>query len=73
MCTIFICQGLVVPVIRNVEEMNFTDIEKAINLLGEKVRFHITSLLSSFLRPRDSLLMFYLIYLFFCNSTFTGA
>lgn len=26
-----------VPVIRNVEGMNFTDIEKAINLLGEKV------------------------------------
>uniref|UniRef100_A0A3P9NVT8 Dihydrolipoyllysine-residue succinyltransferase component of 2-oxoglutarate dehydrogenase complex, mitochondrial n=1 Tax=Poecilia reticulata TaxID=8081 RepID=A0A3P9NVT8_POERE len=31
-------KGLVVPVIRNVEEMNFTDIEKAINLLGEKAR-----------------------------------
>lgn len=30
-------QGLVVPVIRNVEGMNFADIEKAINLLGEKV------------------------------------
>ena len=28
-----------VPVIRNVEGMNFTDIEKAINLLGEKVIF----------------------------------
>lgn len=27
-----------VPVIRNVETMNFTDIEKAINALGEKVR-----------------------------------
>lgn len=26
-----------VPVIRNVEGMNFADIEKAINLLGEKV------------------------------------
>ncbi|XP_028293871.1 dihydrolipoyllysine-residue succinyltransferase component of 2-oxoglutarate dehydrogenase complex, mitochondrial [Gouania willdenowi] len=31
-------KGLVVPVIRNVEGMNFTDIEKAINLLGEKAR-----------------------------------
>uniref|UniRef100_A0A3Q2PR58 Dihydrolipoyllysine-residue succinyltransferase component of 2-oxoglutarate dehydrogenase complex, mitochondrial n=1 Tax=Fundulus heteroclitus TaxID=8078 RepID=A0A3Q2PR58_FUNHE len=31
-------KGLVVPVIRNVEEMNFADIEKAINLLGEKAR-----------------------------------
>lgn len=30
-------QGLVVPVIRGVEGMNFTDIEKAINELGEKV------------------------------------
>lgn len=28
-----------VPVIRNVEGMNFADIEKAINLLGEKVTF----------------------------------
>ena len=31
-------QGLVVPVIRNVETMNFADIEKAINALGEKVK-----------------------------------
>uniref|UniRef100_A0A665UP11 Dihydrolipoyllysine-residue succinyltransferase component of 2-oxoglutarate dehydrogenase complex, mitochondrial n=1 Tax=Echeneis naucrates TaxID=173247 RepID=A0A665UP11_ECHNA len=31
-------KGLVVPVIRNVENMNFTDIEKAINVLGEKAR-----------------------------------
>ncbi|XP_053191711.1 dihydrolipoyllysine-residue succinyltransferase component of 2-oxoglutarate dehydrogenase complex, mitochondrial isoform X2 [Scomber japonicus] len=31
-------KGLVVPVIRNVEGMNFTDIEKTINLLGEKAR-----------------------------------
>ncbi|KAI3363746.1 hypothetical protein L3Q82_001361 [Scortum barcoo] len=31
-------KGLVVPVIRNVETMNFTDIEKAINALGEKAR-----------------------------------
>lgn len=31
-----------VPVIRNVEGMNFTDIEKAINLLGEKVIFYLT-------------------------------
>lgn len=27
-----------VPVIRNVEGMNFADIESAISLLGEKVR-----------------------------------
>lgn len=31
-------KGLVVPVIRNVETMNFADIEKAINELGEKAR-----------------------------------
>ncbi|XP_077412991.1 dihydrolipoyllysine-residue succinyltransferase component of 2-oxoglutarate dehydrogenase complex, mitochondrial [Vanacampus margaritifer] len=31
-------KGLVVPVIRNVEGMNFTDIEKTINMLGEKAR-----------------------------------
>lgn len=28
-----------VPVIRNVNGMSFTDIEKAINLLGEKVTY----------------------------------
>nr|XP_020649550.1 dihydrolipoyllysine-residue succinyltransferase component of 2-oxoglutarate dehydrogenase complex, mitochondrial [Pogona vitticeps] len=31
-------RGLVVPVIRNVEKMNFADIERAINELGEKAR-----------------------------------
>ncbi|XP_068199246.1 dihydrolipoyllysine-residue succinyltransferase component of 2-oxoglutarate dehydrogenase complex, mitochondrial-like [Antennarius striatus] len=31
-------KGLVVPVIRDVETMNFADIEKAINALGEKAR-----------------------------------
>ncbi|CAN9507378.1 unnamed protein product [Ophioblennius macclurei] len=31
-------KGLVVPVIRNVETMNFVDIEKAVNALGEKAR-----------------------------------
>lgn len=31
-------KGLVVPVIRNVEVMNFADIEKAINAMGEKAR-----------------------------------
>ncbi|XP_034435081.1 dihydrolipoyllysine-residue succinyltransferase component of 2-oxoglutarate dehydrogenase complex, mitochondrial-like [Hippoglossus hippoglossus] len=31
-------KGLLVPVIRNVETMNFTDIERAINALGEKAR-----------------------------------
>ncbi|XP_028253802.1 dihydrolipoyllysine-residue succinyltransferase component of 2-oxoglutarate dehydrogenase complex, mitochondrial-like [Parambassis ranga] len=31
-------KGLVVPVVRNVETMNFADIEKAINALGEKAR-----------------------------------
>lgn len=38
-------QGLVVPVIRNVEGMNFADIEKAINLLGEKVKLEFLRLL----------------------------
>jgi len=33
-----VSQGLVVPVIRGVEGMNFADIEKTINELGEKVR-----------------------------------
>lgn len=32
------CQGLVVPVIRNVETMNYADIERTINELGEKVK-----------------------------------
>ena len=36
-CSFTFSQGLVVPVIRNVEEMNYADIEKAINALGEKV------------------------------------
>lgn len=31
-------KGLVVPVLRNVEHMNFADIEKTINHLGEKAR-----------------------------------
>lgn len=31
-------QGLVVPVIRNVESMNYADIELTINALGEKAR-----------------------------------
>ncbi|XP_061898012.1 dihydrolipoyllysine-residue succinyltransferase component of 2-oxoglutarate dehydrogenase complex, mitochondrial [Entelurus aequoreus] len=31
-------KGLVVPVIRNAEGMNFADIEKTINMLGEKAR-----------------------------------
>ncbi|XP_064601775.1 dihydrolipoyllysine-residue succinyltransferase component of 2-oxoglutarate dehydrogenase complex, mitochondrial-like [Liolophura sinensis] len=31
-------KGLVVPVIRNVETMNYTDIERTINELGEKAR-----------------------------------
>ncbi|XP_075905708.1 dihydrolipoyllysine-residue succinyltransferase component of 2-oxoglutarate dehydrogenase complex, mitochondrial-like [Nelusetta ayraudi] len=31
-------KGLVVPVVRNVETMNFANIEKAINALGEKAR-----------------------------------
>ncbi|XP_014273879.1 dihydrolipoyllysine-residue succinyltransferase component of 2-oxoglutarate dehydrogenase complex, mitochondrial [Halyomorpha halys] len=31
-------KGLVVPVIRNASEMNFADIEKTINILGEKAK-----------------------------------
>ena len=31
-------QGLVVPVLRNVETMNYADIEKTTAQLGEKVR-----------------------------------
>lgn len=37
-CVRVVWQGLVVPVIRGVEGMNFADIEKTINELGEKVR-----------------------------------
>lgn len=39
-CDIFtyIFQGLVVPVIRSVEKMNYADIEKEIASLGEKVK-----------------------------------
>jgi len=33
-------QGLVVPVLRDVEKMNYAEIEKAINAVGEKVSFH---------------------------------
>lgn len=31
-------KGLVVPVIRNVERMNYADVELALNALGEKAR-----------------------------------
>jgi 2-oxoglutarate dehydrogenase E2 component (dihydrolipoamide succinyltransferase) len=31
-------KGLVVPVLRNVDEMNFADVEKNINMLGEKAK-----------------------------------
>lgn len=34
----FSFQGLVVPVIRNVETMNYADIERTISELGEKVQ-----------------------------------
>lgn len=37
-CIHLFFQGLVVPVIRNVENMNYTDIERSIAELGEKVR-----------------------------------
>lgn len=35
---LFIFQGLVVPVVRNVESMNYAEIELAIAALGEKAR-----------------------------------
>jgi len=37
-------QGLVVPVLRNVEQMNYAQIEKAIDALGVKVRKPITKI-----------------------------
>lgn len=40
-----------VPVIRNVEGMNFADIEKAIGLLGEKVIFIFTTLIITIIIP----------------------
>ena len=33
-----VCQGLVVPVMRNVEGMNYADIEKGIAALGQKAK-----------------------------------
>ena len=42
------------PVIRNVEEMNYADIEKAINSMGEKV--HICVILRSTYLSRPFLL-----------------
>ena len=33
-----LCQGLVVPVLRNVESMNYADIEKGIAALGAKAK-----------------------------------
>lgn len=35
---VHVLQGLVVPVLRNVESMNYADIEIGINTLGEKAR-----------------------------------
>ncbi len=35
--TLFVSQGLVVPVLRNVETMNYADIEIGVNELGLKV------------------------------------
>ena len=33
-----ISQGLVVPILRNVQDMNYADIEKGIMALGEKAK-----------------------------------
>lgn len=33
-------QGLVVPVLRDVQNMNYLDIERGINELGEKVNYY---------------------------------
>ena len=41
------------PVIRNVEEMNYADIEKAINALGEKVHRQIYGVI-----PKSALFCF---------------
>jgi len=38
---IFTFQGLVVPVLRNVETMSFADIEKELNSLATKVQYII--------------------------------
>ena len=41
-CHVMSCiQGLVVPVLRNVEAMNYADIEKTTAELGAKVSFHV--------------------------------
>lgn len=49
-----------VPVIRSVEGMNFADIEKAINLLGEKVIFifHIMTHFKSYVCRTCSFFVF---------------
>lgn len=36
----FLPKGLVVPVLRDVQHMNYLDIESGINALGEKVFMH---------------------------------
>jgi len=36
-------KGLVVPVLRNVQDMNYADIEKGINALGEKAKHNQVS------------------------------
>lgn len=54
-----------VPVIRNVEGMNFTDIEKAINMLGEKV----TNSLYDTLQNIFECVFSFPLFLFFFHAT----
>ena len=37
-CLLLLLQGLVVPVLRNVQDMNYADIEKGIAALGDKAK-----------------------------------
>ena len=45
-CSVF--QGLVVPVVRNVHQMNYAEIEKEIAALGQKV-MHISGVLRMYM------------------------
>lgn len=49
-------KGLVVPILRNVEQMNFADIEKGIAVLGEKARKGFVQVVKSLTRINRSVL-----------------
>lgn len=58
MFSFHVLQGLVVPVIRNVENMNYKDIEIAVNALGEKVIEHVDNINNKFDAQSSEIEMF---------------